>query len=134
MSRALNILLMGLLLFACGSSQEDVAVEEVEVAEIDNTPIKEELYYTTGELKMEGETVNGAKHGIWTAYFENGGLWSKNEFVHGKLHGRSEVYHKNGLTYYTGQYQHGQKSGEWSFYDEQGNPVESINYDRPPDR
>ena len=127
MARTLTFV-FSILLFACSAPEEPIADKTATQDDVDN-PLKEEIYYPSGELKMSGETINGKKHGSWTAYYENGGIWSKNEFNNGVSHGSSEVFHKNGLVYFTGTYTNGEKSGEWSFYDEQGQLVKTVNYD-----
>ncbi len=120
--------MFSILLFACTDAEKSNSDGKTAINDTDN-PLKEELFYPNGELKMRGETINGEKHGIWTSYFENGGIWSKNEFDHGVLHGSSVVFHKNGLPYYYGTYTKGEKSGEWSYYNEQGDLVKTVNYD-----
>ncbi len=128
MMTRLLILMLSIFLFACAAPQ-DPETEKTESTDNVDKPLKQEIYYPNGLVKMRGETINGNKHGLWTAYFENGGIWSKNEFDHGVSHGSSIVFHKNGLTYYSGTYTNGEKSGEWSYYTEQGEMVKTVDYD-----
>tara|TARA_Y100000589_G_scaffold216729_1_gene204405 strand:+ start:327 stop:557 length:231 start_codon:yes stop_codon:yes gene_type:complete len=48
-------------------------------------PYKE--YYETGQLKVEGNLVNGKKTGIWKYYHENGQLWYETPYKNGKRDG-----------------------------------------------
>lgn len=130
-----TLLILPAMLLACQSNQQERnelphAKDSTAVAAA-NIPIDEELYYETGELKMKGQTLNGQKHGLWTAYFENGGVQSRNEFQNGVLHGSSVVFHKNGMTYYSGSYTNGEKSGTWRFFYENGTEAKVEEYGLP---
>ncbi len=128
MTTRILTIIFSLLLFACASPEERTTEKAAPLENTDQA-IKEEVFYPSGVLKMRGETINGKKHGSWTAWFENGGIWSKSEFDHGVSNGSSTVFHGNGLTFYTGTYTNGEKTGEWSYYDEQGELVKKVNYD-----
>lgn len=41
--------------------------------------------FPNGQMKTEGEYLNGMQEGIWFGYFENGDLHYKEEFLHGKM-------------------------------------------------
>jgi len=117
------------IFIACSTSGEQQGERSASTENTDK-PIKEEILYSSGKVKMSGQTINGEKHGLWTAYFENGSVWSKNEFDHGIQHGSTMVFQKSGLTYFTGTYTKGERSGKWKFYDENGEPAKTVDYDK----
>lgn len=86
-------------------------------------------HYPNGLKKIEGETVNGQRHGVWKAYYENGFLWSEGSFWYGKRKGYSIVYHENGKKKMEGDYKNGLKVGAWKIWNADGSLFKSINMD-----
>ncbi|MBX2978395.1 MAG: hypothetical protein KF905_03795 [Flavobacteriales bacterium] len=79
--------------------------------------------------RMEGELINGERHGAWVAYFQHGGIRSRANYEHGQEQGSTEVFHENGMTKYTGQYYQGNPVGLWIFYDQNGDQERTARYD-----
>ena len=48
----------------------------------------DKLYYENGQLKEEGNYVNGKKEGLFKVYYENGQLEKEVDYVNGKLKGK----------------------------------------------
>ncbi len=95
------------------------------------------LYHTSGELRAEGEYIEGLKEGPWTFYFVNGSTEQKGSykgdlptgqwkwfFANGTMH-REEIYRKGkedghaveydsaGVVINEGDYSMGNKNGIW---------------------
>lgn len=90
--------------------------------------VKETEYYENGQVKMEGEILDGKREGAWTAYFEDGRVQSKGIFHEGLRTGAATVYQPNGNLYMEGEYKDGKHCGKWKFYDEQGNLLREDDY------
>ena len=86
-------------------------------------------YYSNGAKKIEGQLVNGKRHGKWIYYHDNGFVWSEGKYKHGKRDGHSIVYFKNGRTKLQGQYKNDLKVGTWKAWREDGSFIRSINVD-----
>lgn len=78
---------------------------------------------------MEGDMLNGQRHGLWVAYDLNGRVKSRNAYVKGVLDGPSTVFRENGALYYEGQHAHGHPVGTWAFHDDIGTLVRTVEYD-----
>lgn len=85
-------------------------------------------YYSSMQLRCEGEIVNGLREGRWVYYHPNGIVQSECTYVGGKEEGQYRVMRENGVPYYIGQYSHGQRVGTWEVYDENGQLVEKREY------
>jgi antitoxin component YwqK of YwqJK toxin-antitoxin module len=77
-------------------------------------------YYPNGQVKMEGNMVDGKREGKWISFFEDGMPWSETHFEDGIMHGPTTVWFSSGVKYYEGQYEKGKRSGKWKFYNEDG--------------
>ena len=53
-------------------------------------------YYESGEVKKEGNYVDGKKEGKWVEYYENGKVWVEGNFVNGKKVGKWVEYDESG--------------------------------------
>jgi uncharacterized protein len=109
-------------------------------------------YHETGELKAEGDYLNGTRVGDWTFYYadgktdqkgkydqrgrpvgtwkwyyENGQLLREEQYTDGVRNGTLVEYDENGTIITQGEYIDGQKEGFWFFqiadYREEGNYV-----------
>lgn len=85
-------------------------------------------YYSTMQLRSEGEMVDGRRHGRWVFYHSNGNIQSECTYVDGREEGPYRVYRENGVPYYIGQYTAGQRSGTWEVYDADGQIVEKREF------
>ena len=86
-------------------------------------------YYPDGKKKLEGELVNGERHGIWKYYYKNGFLWSEGKYWYGARKGYSTVYHENGKKKLEGEYENDLKVGKWKLWTEDGSLYKTINMD-----
>lgn len=136
----LFITLMILNMFGCAPGLEEVVTETY----ADGTPkiikyfdgegkyktmVKEAFFYPDGQLRMQGEYKEGAKHGKWISYYNNGNKWSIGYYKEGINDGKTITWHENGQKYYEGSYRDGERAGIWKFWDENGEFIKEINYD-----
>ena len=134
------MLFFGLVFFGCGSGLEEIVVDLYD----DGTPkivryykgegkektmVKETFFYQDGTPRMEGEYLQGVKHGRWISYYEDGTKWSEGYYVDGINDGATMTWHENGQKYYKGFYKKGERSGTWKFWDEDGEFIKEIDYE-----
>lgn len=122
--KKLLIILTALFLFSCESEEKEPQKKEF-VRETEQVLER----YPNGAKKMEGELVNGERHGVWKFYFENGFVWSEGKYWYGKRRGPSTVFYKNGKVHMEGNYKNDLKVGTWKLYDENGDLSKAINMD-----
>ena len=126
------ILILTILVIACGNSDQTSEVEQTSNTTADTTRTVvdgiDEVRDEKGNLIMRGERVNGQREGGWESYFPNGTLRSKGTFVNGVREGPTTVYHENGNIFYTGWYRNGTPSGEWTFHDPDGTARKIARY------
>ena len=65
--------------------------------------------YFNGELKFEGEYLNGKRNGKRKEYDYNGKLSFEWEYLNGKRNGKGKEYYGNGTLYFEGEYLNGNK-------------------------
>ena len=85
-------------------------------------------YFSTMQLRSEGDIVNGKREGHWVFYHPNGNVQSECTFVNGLEEGPYKVYRENGIPYYVGQYTAGQRTGTWEVYDNDGVLADTKTY------
>lgn len=78
-------------------------------------------YYTTMQVRCEGQMVDGLREGRWVFYHPNGNVQSECTYVQGHEEGPYRVYREDGKPYYLGHYKEGKPVGTWEFYDGDGN-------------
>lgn len=123
--RIAAILLITLLILSCENNEPTVEKKE------EKRKVEKVLEnYPDGKKKMEGELVNGERHGDWKYYYENGFLWSEGKYWYGKRKGYSTVYHKNGKKKLEGRYENDLKVGEWKLWAEDGSLYKTIDMDK----
>jgi antitoxin component YwqK of YwqJK toxin-antitoxin module len=112
-------------LFSCNtqSQSEKSANPPVEQVVEDYTE-----FYDNGQIKIEGKTVNGERHGMWKSYYENGLKWSETSFNMGQKSGLTTTYLEDGMMRYKGQYYNDERTGEWLFYDSLGYIMKKIDF------
>lgn len=81
-----------------------------------------------GRVFMEGEKVNGKRHGVWTSYTNDGRVRSRNTYNNGLLHGETVVFRESGVLYYTGAYANDKQVGQWKFYGPDGELQKTVEY------
>ena len=130
--RSSFILIISILLIACGNRSENSGEKEKAVTKTDTTRTVvdgiDEVRDEKGNLIMRGERVNGRREGGWESYFPNGTLRSSGTFVNGVREGPTTVYHENGKIFYTGWYKNGKPAGEWTFHDPDGTARKIARY------
>lgn len=80
---------------------------------------------------IEGEMLNGKKHGYWVTYYANGFKRSEGRYIEGKKEGLWIQYHKNGSKASEASFRDGKNEGEYMCYYENGNrkwggPIENM--------
>jgi antitoxin component YwqK of YwqJK toxin-antitoxin module len=112
-------------LFSCNtqSQSEKSASPAVEQVVEDYTE-----FYDNGQIKIEGKTVNGKRHGVWKSYYENGLKWSETSFNMGLKSGITTTYLEDGMMRYKGQFYNDERTGEWLFYDSAGYIMKKIDF------
>lgn len=86
------------------------------------------IYYPTGELKEEGEYVNGVKEGEWRYYYKNGSLEQKGKYVKSKIHGTWVWFYENNKKHREESYRFGKEEGITTEYDSVGNIITKGEY------
>lgn len=77
-------------------------------------------YYKSGKLKAEGYEKNGVKEGLWKYYHESGTVSSEGIYMNGKAEGNWKHYYESGAVSAQGEEKEGQKNGYWKLYYEDG--------------
>jgi antitoxin component YwqK of YwqJK toxin-antitoxin module/Flp pilus assembly protein TadD len=68
-------------------------------------------YYTTGQLRSEGEYKKGKQHGEWKYYFRNGKLQSEFKYADGLIQGTANEYYETGEKRYVSNYKNNDFDG-----------------------
>lgn len=95
---------------------------------IDSTHHFEQIKYSNGKVKMEGNVENGLREGKWTSFYEDGMIWSETNFSKGQKDGATTTWYPSGVKRYEGFYKQNRETGIWKFYDENGNLVQEKKY------
>ncbi len=82
--------------------------------------VKEEQYYSNGQLKMKGNYLYGKRDGRWDAWYENGKKWSEGYFKNGLRNNESTIWYKNGNKQIHGFYKNGNIDKTWTFWNKKG--------------
>ena len=78
-------------------------------------------YDSHGELKFEGEYLNGKRNGKGKEYNNNGKLIFEGEYLNGKRNGKGKQYNNyNGELEYEGEYINGERNGKGKEYNYDG--------------
>ena len=105
-----------------------VASLELFSSDIKNGVHKE--FFNNGNIKTEGQYINGDKIGLWTEYFREGGtrrIFYANE---NEKNGSTIEWYKNGVKKIRGEYFHGQKSGLWTSWYSNGVKESVVTYNQ----
>ena len=109
MIRLLGILMMVGVLVGCG--------EEIK------------LTYDNGQVKIDGNLVDGKEEGKWVWYYESGKIEQEVNFVDGKKEGKEVWYYKSGKVQWERNFVDGKKEGKWFWYDEEGKIIDEDIYE-----
>ena len=86
-------------------------------------------YYSEGELRGEGEYLDGGRIGKWKFYHENGKIEQVGKYRKGgKPHGDWVWYYENGEVRREETYSNGKEDGQIIEYDEEGNILKKGEY------
>ena len=66
-------------------------------------------YNDKGELKFEGEYLNGDRNGKGKEYFDDGELKFEGEYLNGKRNGKAKEYNNDGELIFEGEYLNGKR-------------------------
>ncbi len=116
----LRLFIICFVLFACKPSTVEENKNEERVVE------NHIEHYKNGLKKMEGQLVNGKRHGKWVVYHENGMKWSEGSYRHGERVGSAVIYYENGKKKLQGQYRGGYKVGIWRAWERDGTFADSL--------
>lgn len=86
------------------------------------------IYYPTGELKEEGEFIDGVREGEWKFYYRNQKPEQKGKYVKGKVHGSWIWYYENGKKRREETYRFGKEDGTIIEYDSLGTIITQGEY------
>jgi antitoxin component YwqK of YwqJK toxin-antitoxin module len=122
-----NFMLSALVftLFSCNTQSQS---EETKGTPAEQVVEDYTEFYDNGQIKIEGKTVNGKRHGMWKSYYENGLKWSETSFNMGLKSGLTTTYLEDGMMRYKGQYYNDERTGEWLFYDSLGYIMKKIDF------
>ena len=123
--RISTFLSLSLILFACNNSVQE---DKKQVPERNVEQVLE--HYSNGIKKLEGEKVNGERHGMWKYYYDNGFLWSEGKFWYGERKGYSIIYYNTGKKQMEGEYVKDLKVGEWKLWNQDGSLNKIVNLDQ----
>ena len=84
--------------------------------------------YPNGNIKIEGDIVNGIRQGNWISYYENGNKWSECNYDFGDKNGIYRTYYSNGNPKIHGIYKKNKKVDVWFFYNEKGQFEKEVDF------
>jgi antitoxin component YwqK of YwqJK toxin-antitoxin module len=85
-------------------------------------------FYSNGNLKSEGDYINGTKNGIWTFYYSDGKKQQVGKYKNEIPTGEWKWYYPNGNIRKIEYYKNGKLEGSQIEYDEQGNEIAKGDY------
>ena len=81
-----------------------------------------QTYYENGQLKENGEIINGKKLGLWKEFFQDGQLYISSNWEENLRHGVTKVYFENSGNLQTiERYEKGKLNGLMETFYENGN-------------
>lgn len=86
----------------------------LELEKVENGKLTE--WYEDGQIKEEGEYLNGMLHGRWTFWYDNGQKRSEGEYLNGLHNGAWTFWHYNGKKHEEGEFLLGKKHGKWNYW------------------
>ncbi|MFC0518713.1 hypothetical protein ACFFGT_31150 [Mucilaginibacter angelicae] len=89
---------------------------------------KYRLLYPGGQLRVQGNYINGNFDGPFKSYYVDGSAESAYFYKKGSIDSTYVSYYYGGKKYSEGRLRNGDKIGEWKTYDEDGKLSSSANY------
>ena len=80
------------------------------------TKVKE-YYGDTGNIRFEGEYLNGKRNGKGKEYHNNENLMFEGEYFNGERNGKGKEYYEDGNLKFEGEYLNGKRNGKGKEYD-----------------
>ncbi|MBE9467555.1 MAG: hypothetical protein IMY72_04420 [Bacteroidetes bacterium] len=88
--------------------------------------VKEEEYYSNGQLKMTGGYYKNKRDGKWIVWYEDGKKWSEGYFKNGLRDKESTIWYENGNKQMHGFYKNGKTDKTWIFWNKQEEKVKEV--------
>lgn len=85
-------------------------------------------YYKTGELRSEGNYVDGLKDGDWVFYHKSGEVEQKGKYRQNEANGRWVWYYEDGTMHREEHYRRGEEDGHSVEYDRNGEVITEGEY------
>ncbi|GAB4298189.1 MAG: hypothetical protein Kow0068_22140 [Marinilabiliales bacterium] len=112
-----------------GAYRDTIPVGEHKYYSEDGKTIRAKVFNDSGKLLAKGYyDSNGKKHGKWWYYYSSGNLKAEGNFVNGKRHGLWKFYYENGNIEQTGKYIYGKPDGQWQWFYENQKIKREENY------
>lgn len=73
-------------------------------------------YYQNGQLRSEGNKINGMQDGEWNYYYDNGHTKWVIMWKMGKQHGLYKRFSNYGTLEVQGYFKNGLEDGEWEYF------------------
>lgn len=86
------------------------------------------LYYSNGNVQIEGEVKDNKNIGEWKYYYESGEIESKGLFEEDKPKGEWTWYYPSGKIKEHGNYFEGNRIGTWQQFDESGEVTDEKDF------
>ena len=88
----------------------------------------EEEYMMLNSWDKDGKPLVVKGNGHQIEYHENGQVKAEGEYVEGHRNGKWMLYHENGKIESEGEYKNGKPLGKWSYYSKKGKLRTEIEY------
>ncbi|WP_298778764.1 toxin-antitoxin system YwqK family antitoxin [uncultured Polaribacter sp.] len=119
-------ILISLVLIQCKTINKKNNLENIKKPTLTTKQDKRfKEYYTSGELKTEGQHFENKKTGKWVSYYENGETKSIRNYKDGKLDGYQKMDYSQVL-YMEGISKNGQKTGTWKSFLKENNQLKYL--------
>ena len=86
------------------------------------------IFYSNGNIYVDGKRLNGYNNGLVKTYYLNGNLWKEENYILGGLHGPGKVYYPNGKPESEENYYTDDNHGINRYYDELGKLKQTLTY------
>jgi antitoxin component YwqK of YwqJK toxin-antitoxin module len=87
-----------------------------------------EWLINVGDVREEGNFIQGLKNGVWKTFYNDGKLYHKGNFVQGDPDGKHEFYYPDGTLKEEQYYVMGRRERNWKKYEENGSLFLTITY------
>lgn len=108
------------------TKSDAMIIEETYVDDNFEGPYK--AYFPSGQLKQEGQYINGAMNQLWNYYYPSGQLKEAVNFTNNVEDGPYKAWHENGQLKAEGTYANENREGIWKVYHSNGVLEEEANY------